>query len=195
MRMGTQTQNFSVSVLLKKSQILCCHFIKSSSKTCRFKILGRDKNTQHCCCSRTVLIHRPRLLMQLSSWTMFRFVSSVPLQEMDIENQCQECGMKQSGYSARTMSGSVCDRYLWYLHSTYSSDLDKESSFFVGDAAGRPDDHACSDRKWALNAGIRFFTPEVGRSPQSSSSLTDIRKGIFPQGASTGLHSSWLGRF
>lgn len=44
-------------------------------------------------------------------------------------------------------------------HSLFS--LDKKSSFFVGDAAGRLNDHAASDRKWALNLDIPFFTPEV----------------------------------
>ena len=38
---------------------------------------------------------------------------------------------------------------------------DKSASFFVGDAAGRLNDHSSSDRKWALNIGIPFFTPEV----------------------------------
>lgn len=33
----------------------------------------------------------------------------------------------------------------------------------VGDAAGRikPKDHSAVDRKFAENAGIRFYTPEV----------------------------------
>ncbi len=39
--------------------------------------------------------------------------------------------------------------------------LDKEQSFFVGDAAGRKGDFAGTDRKWALNVGIKFYTPEV----------------------------------
>jgi bifunctional polynucleotide phosphatase/kinase len=39
---------------------------------------------------------------------------------------------------------------------------DKKSSFFVGDAAGRPDDFASTDRKWAINVGLPFYTPEVG---------------------------------
>jgi len=46
--------------------------------------------------------------------------------------------------------------------------IDKENSFFVGDAAGRPKDwqkgkkkdHSCSDRKFAANVGVRFYTPE-----------------------------------
>jgi bifunctional polynucleotide phosphatase/kinase len=44
--------------------------------------------------------------------------------------------------------------------------LDKSSSFFVGDAAGRKypggkADFSSTDRKWAENIGLRFFTPEV----------------------------------
>jgi bifunctional polynucleotide phosphatase/kinase len=43
---------------------------------------------------------------------------------------------------------------------------DKSASFFVGDAAGRQytsnkSDFSSTDRKWALNVGIPFFTPEV----------------------------------
>ncbi|KAG2149258.1 polynucleotide kinase 3 phosphatase-domain-containing protein [Suillus clintonianus] len=41
-----------------------------------------------------------------------------------------------------------------------SSLSDKEVSFFVGDAAGRTNDFASTDRKWAFNIGISFFTPE-----------------------------------
>jgi bifunctional polynucleotide phosphatase/kinase len=45
--------------------------------------------------------------------------------------------------------------------------VDYEASFFVGDAAGRPKrpgakaDFSDSDRKFAINAGVRFFTPEM----------------------------------
>ncbi|KAK0107173.1 hypothetical protein ONS95_003878 [Cadophora gregata] len=44
--------------------------------------------------------------------------------------------------------------------------LDLDSSIFVGDAAGRealngqPKDFSCSDRNFAHNVGIRFYTPE-----------------------------------
>ncbi|XP_072024842.1 bifunctional polynucleotide phosphatase/kinase-like isoform X2 [Amphiura filiformis] len=46
--------------------------------------------------------------------------------------------------------------------------VDTVTSFFVGDAAGRPvdwqpkkkKDFSCSDRLFALNIGLRFFTPE-----------------------------------
>lgn len=47
-------------------------------------------------------------------------------------------------------------------------EVDLNASYFVGDAAGRPKDWApgkpkdfsCSDRKFAANCGIAFFTPE-----------------------------------
>ncbi|KAG5636108.1 hypothetical protein H0H81_009104 [Sphagnurus paluster] len=43
--------------------------------------------------------------------------------------------------------------------------INKTESFFVGDAAGRQysnnkSDFSSTDRKWALNVGISFFTPE-----------------------------------
>lgn len=57
-------------------------------------------------------------------------------------------------------------------------EADLASSFFVGDAAGRPaawngdkktkKDFSCTDRKFAANAGLRFLTPEeffLGASP------------------------------
>ncbi|KAF8078204.1 polynucleotide kinase 3 phosphatase-domain-containing protein, partial [Lyophyllum atratum] len=45
-------------------------------------------------------------------------------------------------------------------------EIDKINSFFVGDAAGRQyagnkSDFSSTDRKWALNIGIPFFTPEA----------------------------------
>ncbi|KAL4257411.1 PNK3P-domain-containing protein [Pleurotus pulmonarius] len=42
----------------------------------------------------------------------------------------------------------------------FGQEIDKEQSFFVGDAAGRKGDFAGTDRKWALNVGIKFYTPE-----------------------------------
>lgn len=38
--------------------------------------------------------------------------------------------------------------------------IDNNTSFFVGDAAGRTNDFASTDRKWAINIGIPFYTPE-----------------------------------
>lgn len=60
---------------------------------------------------------------------------------------------------------------MWNYLENYMNDgieIDKEKSFYVGDAAGRQDkwapgkkkDFACSDRLFALNVGIDFYTPE-----------------------------------
>lgn len=46
--------------------------------------------------------------------------------------------------------------------------IDLNQSFFIGDAAGRPEnklmkrkkDHSCADRLYALNIGLSFYTPE-----------------------------------
>ncbi|KZT29942.1 PNK3P-domain-containing protein, partial [Neolentinus lepideus HHB14362 ss-1] len=53
---------------------------------------------------------------------------------------------------------------MWYeLERMFADDgvqIDKSASFYVGDAAGRAGDFASTDRKWALNVEIPFFTPE-----------------------------------
>ncbi|KAF8504317.1 polynucleotide kinase 3 phosphatase-domain-containing protein [Russula emetica] len=53
---------------------------------------------------------------------------------------------------------------MWFeLERIFAKDgitIDKKDSYFVGDAAGRADDFASTDRKFALNVGIQFYTPE-----------------------------------
>jgi len=58
-------------------------------------------------------------------------------------------------------------------------DIDYGSSFYVGDAAGRPRDHSSVDRKLAENAGIRFYVPEeyFNNRPQQLPPL----KGFHPR--------------
>jgi len=48
------------------------------------------------------------------------------------------------------------------MWSYFSGDqsVDLKNSFYVGDAAGRKKDFSCSDRKFAYNIGINFYTPE-----------------------------------
>lgn len=47
---------------------------------------------------------------------------------------------------------------MWtYIESVYPG-IDRKSSFYVGDAAGRPGDHSDSDLKFAQALGIQFFT-------------------------------------
>lgn len=62
--------------------------------------------------------------------------------------------------------GSYCVRLVSELFVHHLRD--KSSSYFVGDAAGRADDFASTDRKFALNVGIQFYTPEV-RHPSNVS--------------------------
>ncbi|SJX62604.1 related to bifunctional polynucleotide phosphatase/kinase [Sporisorium reilianum f. sp. reilianum] len=49
-----------------------------------------------------------------------------------------------------------------FLKRNGGVEVDLQHSFFVGDAAGRKKyrDHQDTDLKWALNAGLPFFTPE-----------------------------------
>lgn len=53
---------------------------------------------------------------------------------------------------------------IWFeLERIFAQDgitIDEKDSYFVGDAAGRADDFASTDRKFALNVGIQFHTPE-----------------------------------
>ncbi len=46
------------------------------------------------------------------------------------------------------------------LNDLGAQSIDIAESFFVGDAAGRAGDHACSDRKLAANLGLKFMTPQ-----------------------------------
>ena len=43
-----------------------------------------------------------------------------------------------------------------YLESFLSTKMDPEGSFYIGDAAGRPKDHSCCDRKFAANLEVTF---------------------------------------
>ena len=47
-------------------------------------------------------------------------------------------------------------------------------AYFVGDAAGRPGDHSGTDRKWAVNAGVKFYTPEVRLSGDCRSKTMNL---------------------
>lgn len=50
---------------------------------------------------------------------------------------------------------------MWNLFvNKFNSGVVPKDTLFVGDAAGRPNDFSCSDRKFARNCGIKFFTPE-----------------------------------
>ncbi|CAL1703869.1 unnamed protein product [Somion occarium] len=76
---------------------------------------------------------------------------------------------------------------MWYgLEELFLRDgvsiADREASFFVGDAAGRAADHAATDRKFALNVGIRFSTPEEYflKLPQAPYKVTGFHVSSLP---------------
>ncbi|KAJ9108508.1 hypothetical protein QFC20_003414 [Naganishia adeliensis] len=50
--------------------------------------------------------------------------------------------------------------YLKELYEAKGLEIDELNSFYVGDAAGRVRDHNDTDRKFAVNAGLTFYTPE-----------------------------------
>lgn len=50
---------------------------------------------------------------------------------------------------------------IWHaIEQAYGVPIDKTQSYYVGDAAGRASDFAGTDRKWAENVRIPFYTPE-----------------------------------
>lgn len=50
---------------------------------------------------------------------------------------------------------------MWQVFSQYIPNIDKKTSIYVGDAAGRPEDHSSDDRDFAQSIGIPFLTPEA----------------------------------
>jgi histidinol phosphatase-like enzyme len=64
-------------------------------------------------------------------------------------------------YEAKGLEIGTCDpspRQARIILRFTSEDI--ENSFYVGDAAGRAGDHNDTDRKFAVNAGLTFYTPE-----------------------------------
>ncbi|PVF98843.1 PNK3P-domain-containing protein [Serendipita vermifera] len=53
---------------------------------------------------------------------------------------------------------------MWYavqeIIKSHGINVSEPMAFFVGNAAGRKNDHSGSDRKFASNVGIQFYTPE-----------------------------------
>lgn len=47
-----------------------------------------------------------------------------------------------------------------FTHFIKDNTIDKDNSFFVGDALGREGDWADSDKQFAINIGIPYYSPE-----------------------------------
>jgi bifunctional polynucleotide phosphatase/kinase len=53
-----------------------------------------------------------------------------------------------------------CIGFEEHLFNRICKDPKRNDTFFCGDAAGRKGDHSDTDRKFAINLGIQFYTPE-----------------------------------
>lgn len=49
---------------------------------------------------------------------------------------------------------------MWQVFAQYIPNINLTKSFYVGDAAGRPQDHGPNDRDFATNIGLPFYAPE-----------------------------------
>ena len=77
------------------------------------------------------------------------------------------------------------------MYNTYVKDkkrVNKEHSFYVGDALGRPGDFADSDKEFAVNSGIEYKSPEeifpfpVNAKSQADMSFPDHREIVLMVG-------------
>lgn len=93
-----------------------------------------------------------------------------------------------SGYSRyRKPSTGMWDFVEEYLQVNHQITVDHQRSFYVGDAAGRPEewkkgkkkDWSCCDRQLALNLGINFYTPEEYFLKEKP--VTEFDLGFSPQ--------------
>lgn len=95
--------------------------------------------------------------------TEFKAKVEEVLKELDVEMQVYVC----CGHGLFRKPAPGVWRHL-EMEGNGSIPIDLQESFYVGDAAGRPvnwepkrkKDFSCSDRLFALNLGLRFYTPE-----------------------------------
>lgn len=72
--------------------------------------------------------------------------------------------VKQCDISCIIFASTMNDEFrkpnigMWSIITRLFPAIDMDASFYVGDAAGRPNDHSDCDKLFAANIGIRFFT-------------------------------------
>jgi len=78
-----------------------------------------------------------------------------------IENMTREFGIPWQVYAATQIDscrkGVGISMWDFYMKDFKNVKVDRENSFFVGDAAGRPDDFSDSDKMFAMSAKLIFF--------------------------------------
>ena len=139
-------------------------------------------------------------MMTLVKWC------SLPTIDCNTKGPIQKANAWYVEWIGKDISGrGGTNRWFGRLQATWScahdSNPDKAESFFVGDAAGRQytkskADFSSTDRKWALNVGLTFWTPEVRTQFLDIwpfFSYQYLLKGIFPKTSSAWkLHDAWL---
>eukprot|EP00041_Stephanoeca_diplocostata_P013628 m.240111 g.240111 ORF g.240111 m.240111 type:complete len:456 (-) comp19409_c0_seq1:461-1828(-) len=68
-------------------------------------------------------------------------------------------GTSKQSHHCRKPSRGMWDYFLGACKENFSGDL-SATSFYVGDAAGRPSDFSDSDKKFAENIGVKFYTDD-----------------------------------
>eukprot|EP00850_Spirogloea_muscicola_P015554 SM000120S25703 [mRNA] locus=s120:188501:192242:+ [translate_table: standard] len=68
------------------------------------------------------------------------------------------CGLSNTGDPSRKPGSGMW--HIFQRHLNGGVQIDLNSSFFVGDAAGRASDHSAADRGFAEAVGLRFCQPE-----------------------------------
>jgi bifunctional polynucleotide phosphatase/kinase len=92
----------------------------------------------------------------------------------ELERMSREDGVVL-GMNVHLLNRTACNSF------TFMTLSDKEKSFYVGDAAGRTGDFAGTDRKWAMNVGLRFYTPEVRTGGHGRDIITSLIVVIFQE--------------
>jgi bifunctional polynucleotide phosphatase/kinase len=86
---------------------------------------------------------------------------------------------------------------MWeYMMKDQNGNVDLESSFLVGDAAGRAKDHSDSDTHFCINVGIQLFTPEeffLGSTPEVIGHKFDPGWHLAANGTAHGKIFPWNG--
>ncbi|GAA5890202.1 hypothetical protein JCM5296_002848 [Sporobolomyces johnsonii] len=81
-----------------------------------------------------------------------------------LPNVCRKIGVPLHAFAAydydihRKPGTGMWDAYIERFNE--GIEVDYTQSYYVGDAAGRPEDHNDTDRKMAINCGLPFLTPE-----------------------------------